>query len=565
MHANTRRTIINRTCSVVLVLATAMSLATVCVGQVTFRSLSAQTTNSGNSLTLFKPLLTATGDLMIAAVVVDDGSFSGRDWTVPSGWTELDIGNCPNEPPRRCSMGVWWKIVPPGEVGSFDFSWGGSADPASGTILRYSGTDDSQPIGAVSTDSGVHKANSSDPPVAPSVTTTASDAVVLRIKGNDREGGSWTGDGSHVTRLNGCNPDSDPDLVCLTIADQSQATPGSAGSMTWLPAPNLTNVFWRSLSIEIQPPQPRGDIRVTKYVLPDSGVEMFDFTTTGLVPGSFGLSRGQTWLFPGVIAGSGLYSVSETVPEDFTRISYCDIGYAGNIEVVDGMTTQCTFVNMDETQLPRCDIAGAGDNTIGGGSNFFSYGFGLYFDAVAPFVLRAVNVYPGGAGDVVVNLKKDGLLLASRTVAVDPLVPGARTRIEIDLPVPAGSDYELDAVGTTSNGLYRNNSGASYPYIGEFMAITDSTNSTAGYYYFFYDWLFTPARVGWDVHLHDLTVDSAMTVRACGTATLGPDMDLLFPADVDVRAGESIVLESPLESGDNVLFGMAIDPALLPD
>ena len=176
------------------------------------------------------------------------------------------------------------------------------------------------------------------------------------------------------------------------------------------------------------------------------------------------------------------------MPADWTRISYCDIGFPGNIEVVAGSTTECHFVNIDENQVSRCDLVGAADTSIGAGSLYTGFGAGLLFDALSPFVLRAVDVYPSTAGDVVVNLKKGGSLLASRTVPVSPLVAGERTRIQLDLPVPAGSGYELDAAGTTAASLYRNSSGPyPYPYAGEFVRINSSTLSTS-FYYFFYDW-----------------------------------------------------------------------------
>ena len=55
--------------------------------------------------------------------------------------------------------------------------------------------------------------------------------------------------------------------------------------------------------------------------------------------------------------------------------------------------------------------------------------------------------------------------------------------------MPPGSDHQLGIRGQNS-GLYRNDSGASYPYdIGGLMSITRSSASSdpTGYYYFFYD------------------------------------------------------------------------------
>ena len=114
---------------------------------------------------------------------------------------------------------------------------------------------------------------------------------------------------------------------------------------------------------------------------------------------------------------------------------------------------------------------------------------------------------------------------------------GAKTPVVLDFLVPAGNDWALRLnTTTTTTRLWRNDSGSVFPFSTSSLSMTGhSYAADQTYYYYFYDWLFTPARVGWDVRLHDLSIDGALTVRACETATLGPDLDLLFPADVDVE------------------------------
>ena len=65
-------------------------------------------------------------------------------------------------------------------------------------------------------------------------------------------------------------------------------------------------------------------------------------------------------------------------------------------------------------------------------------------------------------------------------------------RVYLDFNVPIASDMQLGVANNSlqTNGLYRNNSGANYPYdIASAVSITKSSASTApySYYYFFYD------------------------------------------------------------------------------
>ena len=53
--------------------------------------------------------------------------------------------------------------------------------------------------------------------------------------------------------------------------------------------------------------------------------------------------------------------------------------------------------------------------------------------------------------------------------------------------MPIGNDMQL-GISTGNSALYRNNSGASYPYIiGGILYINETSASSTGYYYFYYD------------------------------------------------------------------------------
>lgn len=156
------------------------------------------------------------------------------------------------------------------------------------------------------------------------------------------------------------------------------------------------------------------------------------------------------------------------------------------------------------------------DNTFGGGGNYNFLTDGLVFDALQDMVLNTVKVYPQGAGDIVVNIEDNlGTVIGSVTVPFGGTV--VDTTITLDIFVPAGTDYEINASGSTTGGFFRNSSGAVYPYTSTgVVSITGAINNLAAFYYFFYDW----------------TVSSA----GCPSPLVPVTAAFLPPADIDLGA-----------------------------
>ncbi len=126
------------------------------------------------------------------------------------------------------------------------------------------------------------------------------------------------------------------------------------------------------------------------------------------------------------------------------------------------------------------------DNSIGTAGNFTNPGVQqLFFTALQTVTIDSFAVYPNAAGNVVVNLNDlSGTVLQTTTVAVTTT---GKTMIPVGFTVPPGS-YELDGGGSTTGGLSRNSTGASYPYsVPGILDITGNSFGTA-YYYYFYDW-----------------------------------------------------------------------------
>ena len=60
-------------------------------------------------------------------------------------------------------------------------------------------------------------------------------------------------------------------------------------------------------------------------------------------------------------------------------------------------------------------------------------------------------------------------------------------RLDLNFEVPVANNLQL-GVSANNSGLYRNNSGAIFPYdIGGILSITGSSASSPVYYYFYYD------------------------------------------------------------------------------
>ncbi|MBV6404259.1 MAG: T9SS type A sorting domain-containing protein [Flavobacteriales bacterium] len=156
--------------------------------------------------------------------------------------------------------------------------------------------------------------------------------------------------------------------------------------------------------------------------------------------------------------GSG---TSYTSPPLYTSTTY---------QVADRLSTQGTTL-----------YGGKPDNSGNGG--YHAGGRSLRFDALASFRLASVKVYAGSAAMRTIELVDGiGVLRASRSV----MVPAGGSRVDLDWDILPGHNYSINVSGTTD--LWRNTSGASYPYaIGSVASITGSSGGSSEYPYF-YDW-----------------------------------------------------------------------------
>ena len=126
------------------------------------------------------------------------------------------------------------------------------------------------------------------------------------------------------------------------------------------------------------------------------------------------------------------------------------------------------------------------DNNIGGGG-FYNNDRHIFIDSYKQSKLISADVYAGTSQNVTFELRdNNSQVLEDKTIF---LQTGLNT-LQLDFDLPIMNDLELGVSGTGSD-LYRNNSGASYPYIlGSLGTITGHNSPYAGdtnYHYFFYN------------------------------------------------------------------------------
>lgn len=160
--------------------------------------------------------------------------------------------------------------------------------------------------------------------------------------------------------------------------------------------------------------------------------------------------------------------------------------YTGVAFPTPAITTPVTYSVQQLEDKPIFN-AGPADNTFGGGGNH-NTGFDgrVLFEAFAPVKIVSVFVYAQGAGDRTFRLLSD---VGEDIETVTVFVPDGPSRVTLNFTISSAGNY---ALANTSENLYRNNAGASYPYNVDGLISLYSSNATGGnelnFYYYFYDW-----------------------------------------------------------------------------
>ncbi|MDX5346165.1 MAG: choice-of-anchor J domain-containing protein [Hymenobacteraceae bacterium] len=135
-----------------------------------------------------------------------------------------------------------------------------------------------------------------------------------------------------------------------------------------------------------------------------------------------------------------------------------------------------------------------GKTTLGSDGSYLDTdpGRGLIFDAISPFMLQYVHVYPTGTGTITIRILdlNNNVLLTGPTVNITGS-GNDKVQVPVNLQVPAGT-YKIGMVSTGITGLRRDFSGVSFPYTAPsgVVSITSGVYSTSpiSTYYWFYEW-----------------------------------------------------------------------------
>jgi PKD repeat protein len=172
-----------------------------------------------------------------------------------------------------------------------------------------------------------------------------------------------------------------------------------------------------------------------------------------------------------------------------------------------------------QTTLPASTSATGGpvNNTIGtGGYHGTIFNARIIFESFKPFVLRTAWVDAEYAGERIIKLFDENEEFVDSVIVF--MEEGPQTvNLNIEVPVPG-----LYSIGNSELDLFRNDSGAEYPYeVGDIAVLTGSNATTdpQAYYYYLYNW-----------YVEDLTCTSELVSVEVMTI---PSPEAGFDANVD--------------------------------
>ncbi len=160
----------------------------------------------------------------------------------------------------------------------------------------------------------------------------------------------------------------------------------------------------------------------------------------------------------------------------------------GNTYITPQLTSNATYyVSSQIASAP--DFCPPATNAIVSANGSYFTGANahyLSFDVHQPCTLVSVLVYAGAAGNRTINLY-DAAANLLNTATIN--IPNGTSTVTLNFPLNVGTGYQLSCGGTLVN-LYRNATGASFPYTDPngYVSITGNDVPDAVHYYYFYNW-----------------------------------------------------------------------------
>ena len=129
-------------------------------------------------------------------------------------------------------------------------------------------------------------------------------------------------------------------------------------------------------------------------------------------------------------------------------------------------------------------IFGGVPNNLVATGGMFTGNRSLILSCQLPSKIISTVVYSADTNLITFELRNaNGIVIKDTT---HQLLPGEQ-RVILNFELSAGNNYQI-GVQSAGSGLYRNNSGATYPYqLGALATITGTTSNSQSYYYFYYN------------------------------------------------------------------------------
>ncbi len=158
----------------------------------------------------------------------------------------------------------------------------------------------------------------------------------------------------------------------------------------------------------------------------------------------------------------------------------------GTSYTTPAITSSTTYyVESHDTLFGLSGHVGPADNSIGAGASYTGDQAQI-FDVVRPCVLRTVTVFSDSVGVRVIQLRDNGGNVL-QTASVN-ILSGTYT-IPLNFNLTPGTNYRLGWLAGSKPHLYRNSSGANYPYtLNNLVTVTGNTASDPVRWYAYYNW-----------------------------------------------------------------------------
>lgn len=321
-----------------------------------------------------------------------------------------------------------------------------------------------------------------------------------------------------------------------TAAAGPWANIGTAGTTPALPVTGITATTYYRLQILC-------DGNVVRTTAVDS-VVVGD-------PGSITATNGQR-------CGEGSVVIGATPASPSSQVLWYDAATGGN-SIGSGasfntpsLTATTTFYAAASAGTSVYTTGKPTPTSTSGNSSFND--IGLMFNALAPFTLESVTVYPKGtspSGTITIALKNAaGTTIQSATAPVTVSVNGTTANtVPLNFSIPAGTGYRLVAVAASGiTELIREYAtGYTYPYtVGGVSTITSAYTGGASndYYYYFYKWIVKTA-------CESVRVPVVATVNPVPAPNLGLDINECVDQGTTVTLDPGTIPHNPVYTWDN--------------